>query len=218
MITITCRCGAIELEFKAERDLFRLECCCYDCSAALSYARKRGGPEFAQHQCVDSSWLPNDFTITCGQGKLGAFRNYLKGVTTRFYCTDCWSILFADHPAYAQRLLVTQVVNFTAFEAIDKGALMAARARHFLKDLSTLQVAQLPPWRGEPAHVYSGVAGNLIAEFPAIQAAGSEGLAMNAQVLLAKIGAVFIPTGEPRLTSGPPSHAQQAEDLASSSD
>ena len=144
-----------------------------------------------------------------GEEKLGAFLNFENAGSTRFYCTDCWSVLFADHPAYAKQLVVTQVMNYQEFAGLAKAELMPLQARHFLKDLSAEQLAALPAWRGDPSHVYQGGAAILLAQFPAIRAAGKEGTEMNAQILLGKIGGAFIPTGEARLSEGSPTRRQR---------
>ena len=210
MATITCKCGAVQIELSATRDLFRLECCCHDCTAALWYANKRGGPAFPDNQCVDSSWFPNDFKIVKGENKLGAFVNFENADTTRYHCKDCWSVLFGDHTAYARKIVVTQVRNYKEFEGLKNVELMLPQARHFLKDLSQEQLAALPAWGGDPSDVYQGVADNWMARFPTVLEAGKEGVEMNAQILLAKIGGACVPTGESRLTEGPPTLMQQA--------
>ena len=45
--------------------LWRLECCCYNCSKALAYAKNKGGPDIAglDLQCIDSAYMQNDFTV-----------------------------------------------------------------------------------------------------------------------------------------------------------
>jgi hypothetical protein len=209
MATITCKCTGVQIEFFTNNDLFRLECCCHDCTAALWYANKRGGPAPPIHQCLDSSWFPNAFTIAAGEKKLGAFQNFENADTTRFYCTECWSVLFADHPAYAKQLVVTQVMNYQEFAGLTDVELMPLQARHLVKDLSAEQLAALPAWRGGPSHVYQGPADNLLAQFGAIKAAGQEGAEMNAQILLRKIGGAFVPTGEARLSEASPTFRQK---------
>jgi hypothetical protein len=194
MATIICKCGGVQIEFHAKNDLFRLECCCHDCTAALRYANKRGGPAFPGNQCLDSSWFPNDFVIVKGENKVGAFMNYENAATTRFHCADCWSVLLADHPAYAKKLVMTQVGNYKEFEGLKNVELMSPQARHFLKDLSEEQLAALPAWGGDPSNTYQGVADNLLAQLPSIQQTVKEGSEMNAQILLAKIGGAFVPT------------------------
>jgi hypothetical protein len=178
----------VQIEFFTNNDLFRLECCCHDCTAALWYAHKRGGPAPPSHQCLDSSWFPNAFTIVRGEEKLGAFLNFENADSTRFYCTECWSVLFADHPAYAKRLVVTQVMNYQEFDGLTNVKLMPLQARHLVKDLSVEQLTALPALRCDPSHVYQGRADNLLAQFRALKAAGQEGAEMNAQILLSKIG------------------------------
>ncbi len=86
---------------------------------------------------------------------------------------------------------------------------MPLQARHFVRDLSEAQRQALPPWGGDPANVYPGVADNLIARFPAMLEAGSEGIVMNARLLLERIGGAVVPDDAPRLSAGPPSLMQQ---------
>ena len=175
------------------------------------------GPALLIHQWLDTSWFPNEFTIVTGEEKLGAFLNFENADTTRFYCTNCWSVLFADHPAYDKKVLVTQVMNYREFEGLANAELMPLQARHFVKDLSEEQLAALPAWRGDPSHVYQSAADILLAQFPAMKEAGKEGAEMNAQILLGKIGSAFIPTGEARLSEGPPTLMQQMAQAAEGS-
>ena len=209
MASITCNCGAVKIEFFTQNDLFRNQCCCHDCTAGLWYANQRGGPAAPPFQCVDSSWFPNDFKILRGENKLGAFMNFENADTTRFHCTDCWRVLIADHPIYENKLVVTQVVSYTAFEGLKNASLMPPQSRHFVKDVPADQIAALPVWSGDQANVYQSVSDILMARFPSMRAAGSEGVEMNAQILLAKIGGAFVPTGEARLSEGPPTLMQQ---------
>lgn len=217
MATITCKYTTVQIEFFTKNDVFRLACCCHDCTTALWYANKRGGPALLIHQWLDTSWFPNEFTIVTGEEKLGAFLNFENADTTRFYCTNCWSVLFADHPAYDKKVLVTQVMNYREFEGLANAELMPLQARHFVKDLSEEQLAALPAWRGDPSHVYQSAADILLAQFPAMKEAGKEGAEMNAQILLGKIGSAFIPTGEARLSEGPPTLMQQMAQAAEGS-
>ena len=210
MATIQCRCGSVRIDFPTHTELFRHECCCHDCISALWYATKCGGPAYPPELCADCCWLPNDFRIVTGEDKLGAFLNYESADTTRFYCTACWTVLFGDHPLYEQRILVSQVAAYKEFAGLTNIVRMEPQARHFLKDLTKEQVAALPPWPGDPSHVYQGAADNLLAHFPAMKAAGGTGAEMNAQRLLAKSGGAFVPTDEARLSTGPPSLMRQA--------
>lgn len=210
MATVTCKCGAVEIEFNSGVDLFRAQCCCYDCSAALWYAAKRGGPAAPAHQCVDNSWFPNDFAVVRGENQIGAFLNFEDADTTRFYCNDCWTILFGDHPVYDKKVVVSTANNYKEYEGLRNVSLMRPQARHFLKDLSRDQIAGLMAWEGDRSHVYQGVADILMSRFPEIQAAGNEGEEMNAQILLAKVGEPIVPHNESRLSSGPPTLMQQA--------
>ncbi|MFT4585414.1 MAG: hypothetical protein ACI915_004235 [Gammaproteobacteria bacterium] len=218
MVTINCKCTSVQIQFYTNNDLFRLQCCCHDCTSALWYASKRGGPAHPPFQCVDTSWFPNDFKVVSGADRIGAFLNFPDADTTRFYCKECWTILLADHAAYDKRLVVVQAINFTEFDGLSNADLMQPQARHFVGDLSAEQLATLPAWPWDPANVYSSVADVLMERFPALQAAGAEGALMNAQILLAKIGGSFVPSGEARLTEGPPTLMQRMLDEAQAPD
>ena len=209
MATLTCKCSSVRIDFPADRELFRHQCCCHDCISALWYATKRGGPEYPRTPCADSCWLPNNFRIVIGEGQLGAFMNYEAADTTRFYCKACWTVLFGDHPFYEKKILVSQVAAYTEFEGLRNVVRMKPQARHFLKDRTEEQRAALPTWHGDPSHLYQGPAENLLEHFPSMKAAGGEGTDMNAQILLDKIGGAFVPTDEARLSTGPPSPMRQ---------
>jgi len=209
MATIKCKCGSVHIDFPVETELFRHECCCHDCISALWYSTQCGGPEYPHDLCADCCWLPNDFRIVTGEDKLGAFMNFEGADTTRFYCTSCWTVLFGDHPIYEKQIVVSQVAAYKEFVGLSNVVRMEPQARHFLADLNEEQVAGLPPWSGDPSHVYQSVAEILLERFPVMKAAGGEGVEMNAQILLKRIGEAVIPTNEKRLSAGPPSYMQQ---------
>jgi len=119
----------------------------YCCLVVRTQAR---GPAPPVYQCLDSSWSPNAFTIVMGEEKLGAFLNFENADSTRFSCTDCWSVMFADHTFYDKKVLVTQIMNYQEFEGLTNVELMPPEARHFVKDLSPDQLAALPRWREDP--------------------------------------------------------------------
>ena len=73
MATITCKCGEVKVQFASAKPLWRLECCCYNCVAAINYSAKKAKTATLQHQCVDSWYFGNDFTITEGEDKIGKF-------------------------------------------------------------------------------------------------------------------------------------------------
>ncbi len=211
MATLTCKCGTVRVTFPVTRELFRHQCCCHDCISALWYSTQRGGPQYPQDNCADCCWLPNDFEVATGIEQVGALLNYAGADTTRYYCTACWTLLFGDHPLYERCIVVSQVAAYRDFTGLTDIERMAPQARHFLKDLDAQARAKLPPWPGDPAHVYEGAADNLLASFPAMKAAGGEGAAMNAGLLLERIGGAFVPVDAERLRSGPPSLMRQQD-------
>lgn len=213
--TVSCKCGACCIQFASKECVWRLECCCYNCTSALWYANKKGGPPLPAHQLLDSVWFPNDFKVVKGEDKLGAFLSYEGADTTRFHCKECWTCLVADHPAYGGKIALTQASNYD--DGLLQGAeLMAPRARHFLKDLSAEQAAALPPYSGDKAHEYQGVAENFMGALPDVLAKGGTG-EMNLQALLEKVDPATVPTeadSAARLGGGPPSLMAQGKKAA----
>lgn len=215
MASIACSCGAVQIQFRTEAPLFRLECCCHDCRAAVWYAHaKKGGPSPPENEMFDSNWFPNDFTILKGQDQIGSFMNFAGADTTRFHCKDCWTCLFGDHPAYGGKIVLTQVTNFTGFGGLSGADLPEPMARHFLKDLTSERAAALPAWAGDPAAVYQGVADNLMAALPQMMEGGATG-EMNAQALQDLTGPPFVPDDElERMAGGPPTLMAQGRAAA----
>ena len=201
MASITCKCGECKIQFKQAANLWRLECCCFNCtSAPRNFHQTQGSEAPPDPPCMDSIWFPNDFTVT-GQDKMGAQKLFEGADTTRFYCKECFTILMADHPVYAGKVVVTQATNYQ-HEAIQGAELCEPKARHFCKDLSDEQVAQLPKWSGADDVVYQGCSENLpnFGEHPE-GATGDQ----NAQLLAETLGVTFAKEAQ----EGPPTVMQQ---------
>jgi len=208
--SINCQCGAVKVELKSKKALFRLECCCYDCSAALKYANtNKQGPKQPEHQAIDSVFFPNNFSIVKGKAKIGAFKNFEAGDTTRFHCVDCWTLLFSDFPTFEGKLMMTQANCYQDFKGIQNIEIMDVCARHNTKDVDADELAAMPAFAGDPANVYEGIAKNYLDAQEELLAAGNAGEEMNMQILLAKIGPAAVPTDGPLLTMGPPTLISQ---------
>jgi len=208
--SINCLCGAVKVELKSKKALFRLECCCYDCSAALKYANtNKNGPKQPDHQAIDSIIFPNNFSIVKGKAKIGAFKNFADGDTTRFHCVDCWTLLFSDFPTFEGKLMMTQANCYQDFKGVQNVEIMDVCARHNTKDVDAEDLAVMPAFAGDAANVYDGIAKNYLDAQAELLAAGSAGEEMNMQILLAKIGPAAVPTDGPLLTMGPPTLMSQ---------
>ena len=163
MSTLRCRCSAVKIKLSLGRPLWRLECCCHDCTLALWYVNKyRNAPALPPHQLLDGLWVPNDFEVVSGLDEIGSYKNFESGDTTRFYCRKCWTCMMADHPAYGQRLVLTQNLGFTEYEGISGVELFPPRSRHFLKDLNTEKREKLPNFEGSPDVIYEGISSNFM--------------------------------------------------------
>ena len=206
--SVACHCGAVKIQLASEC-LWRLECCCFNCTTALWYGSTQGGPPAPKHQCIDSFYFANDFKVVQGEEHLGAWHEFEGADSTRFYCKKCWSNLVIDHPAYGGKILLTQSPTLTGTDSM-----MKPQGRHFMKDLSSEQKKELEkelPWQGEKDTLYDGVSDNFLAALPGIieNQTASPG-EMNLQVLLEKVGPPLVPDGVERLKSGPPTFMQQA--------
>lgn len=209
--SINCKCGAVKVAFKSTKALSHLECCCYDCSAALRYAHEfHGGPTNPEEQIVDCVYLPNDFTVERGGGKIGAFKNFASGSTVRFHCKDCWTVLFADHPKYQGKILATQITSYEEFHGLQNAEVMDLSARHMTKDLGMLQEMTMSRYTGDPSNVYVGVAENWYCRSEEFLAYENKGEGMNTQVLLQQIGVPSVPRDDPLLAAGPTSASASA--------
>jgi len=205
MALVGCKCGTVALRFADSVPCWRLECCCYDCYAALWYCEiKLGGPPRPAQQCVDSVYFANDFSVEKGLDRLGAMKNFEQGDTTRFYCKDCASIVVADHPAYGCKIALTQASAYSDFEGLKEAELSAPRGRHQLADLPEGAAAELPAFAGPAEFIYDKCSQNLLDALPAIFEEHGKTGEMNCQVLLAAVGPVFVPSDEDeRMRGGP---------------
>jgi len=219
MATLTCKCGGVELTLGNPQALWRLECCCHDCYAAPWYLQKRkNAPAAPEVQLLDSIYFANNLTVEKGMEKLGTYKNFPCGDTTRFVCTDCWTVLAADHPAYGGKLLVTQVTNYKGFDGLRNAKLIEKKSRHFLCDLPDGMEAQLPPFTGDPTKVYDKASACLLEAFPRIQEAAGEPGVSNGQTLAAQCGSPFIPDDEPERMRGGPKTFMGSDPKARASD
>lgn len=213
MPSIRCKCNAVTIELSVKMPLWRLECCCHDCTAALWYVNKyKGAPSPPLYQMVDSLWFPNNFRVSSGLEELGAYKNFERADTIRFYCKRCWTCLIADHEFYEQRVILTQVLSFKEYVGSVGLDLFPPRCRHFTKDLNQGQRISLPEFSGDKKHIYESIGDNFAEAIDDIKRAGGKGQ-MNIQKLAELAGQPFVPENErQRMAEGPPTLMQQARE------
>ena len=183
MLTIQCQCESTALRWQEAKELWRLECCCSDCSAGIRYLHEaKGGPQPPDHQMLDTVWLPNDFSVVKGLENIGVIKRSEEARNTLIYCTECGTSLITDHEVYGGKVVITQIQNFPQFQGMSVAPTMPVKARHFVDDVDAESRDRLPPFRGPQSEIYGSVSQTLIDAFPRLYEQGSTG-DMNAQRL-----------------------------------
>ena len=208
--SIECACGLVRIRLNSKEVLWRCECCCHDCSAALWYAAKRGGPAPPKHQCVDSLWFANDITILSGEAAIATFKNFPRGDTTRFVCRQCWTVLMSDHPCYFHMCLMTQLNALPSFRGLRGVDLPPPVGRHQLQDVPADEADALPPFAGPQGNITWSHTPRRMSDQWAHWAAWERMLLsgatgpMNLQRLAEQCGPPFVPSDElDRMRGGP---------------
>ena len=183
MLTIQCQCESTALQWQEPKELWRLECCCNDCTAGVRYLHEaKGGPRPPEHQMLDTLWLANDFTVVKGLDNIGVIKRSAESRNTLIYCTACGTSLITDHVVYGGKVVITQIQNFPQFQGMSTAPIMPVQARHFVDDVDADSRDSLPPFSGPPSEIYGSVSQTLIDAFPHLYEQGSTG-DMNAQRL-----------------------------------
>jgi hypothetical protein len=99
---ISCKCGVCELTLADGRSTVSFLCGCEDCRQALQWGFKNGGvkPDPLAH----AYYMRSDITDVKGRDKMIAVKLREDSRSTRVYCTDCYSIVGIDHPAYRNNI------------------------------------------------------------------------------------------------------------------
>ena len=106
---ISCKCGKSEITLADGKAKLKLQCGCMDCRQALEYGFINGGVR--PDPLPELYYMPSELTGVRGKDFMKAFRlreddPNVTGMSTRIYCTECYSILGADHPAYQSNVFV----------------------------------------------------------------------------------------------------------------
>ena len=147
----------------------------------------KGGPQPPTHQMLDTLWLPNDFSVTRGLLSIGVIKLSADSRNTLFYCKECGAGLITDHIAYREKVVITQIQNYSQFQGVSSGPHMAVKARHFVDEVNPHSIDSLSPFAGPQSEVYGGVSQTLVDVFPTLYQQGATG-DMNAQKLAALQG------------------------------
>ena len=98
MSVIGCECGRCKLTVKEQRPVLSLLCACEDCRKAIQWGAARGGKE--PRMLPKLFYVRSDITGTEGDISMKPYQLRTGAKSTRVYCTECYSILGVDHPAY----------------------------------------------------------------------------------------------------------------------
>ena len=98
MSVIKCECGRCKLTVKERQPVLSLLCACEDCRKAIQWGAARGGKE--PRMLPKLFYVRSDITGTEGDSFMKPYQLRTGAKSTRVYCTECYSILGVDHPAY----------------------------------------------------------------------------------------------------------------------
>lgn len=101
---ISCKCGACELTLADGKSTHSVLCGCEDCRQALQWGFKNGGVK--PDPLPRLYYMRSDIIDVKGRDKVIAVKLREDGRSKRLYCTNCYSILGVDHPAYKNNVFL----------------------------------------------------------------------------------------------------------------
>ena len=106
---INCKCGKSGLTLVDGKAKLKVQCGCTDCRQALEYGFVNGGVK--PDPLPELYYMVSDITDVRGKDFMKAFRLREDdpsgvGMSTRIYCTQCYSILGVDHPVYQSNVFL----------------------------------------------------------------------------------------------------------------
>ena len=192
MLTIQCQLESTALQWQEPKELWRLECCCNDCTAGVRYLHEaKSGPRPPEHQILDTLWLANDFTVVKGLDNIGVTKRSAESRNTLIYCTACGTSLITDHVVYGGKVVITQIQNFPQFQGMSTAPTMSVQARHFVDEVDAVSRDSLPSFSGPHSEIYGSVSQTLIDAILRLYEEGSTG-DMNAQQLAETRGTEYM--------------------------
>ena len=98
MSSISCLCGECKLTLSENRPTLSLYCACKDCTQALRWCESRGGK--APQKLPEAFYIRSDIISVEGEKFMKAFQLRDSALSTRVYCTKCFSIIGINRPNY----------------------------------------------------------------------------------------------------------------------
>jgi hypothetical protein len=102
---IACTCRACELTLADGKTTLHILCGCEDCRQALQWGHKNGGVK--PDPLPQVYYMRSDIIDVRGRDKMIAVKLREDGVSRRVYCTNCYSVLGVDHPAYNDNVFLS---------------------------------------------------------------------------------------------------------------
>ena len=106
---INCKCGKCGITLADGKAQLKFKCGCQDCRQALEWGHSRGA--IKPDPLPDLLYMPSDIIDVRGKDFMQSYqlRNddpSLLGMSRRIYCTECYSIIGVDHPAYEDNVFL----------------------------------------------------------------------------------------------------------------
>ena len=206
-MSVTCRCGRASLRFTNPRPRKCIECCCCDCTLALQWAEKQGGPP-APEPPLKLIYFDNDLKQIRGEKHMQAVKLRKGGASRRIVSTCCHTTLAVDHWAYSGNVVMVlpmikavalamthdgETVPVSEGGRLDYEGSTAPEIRIQTKWWDAEKRGPLPPFRGESytsADPWWAVSCGLLAHFRTPPARPLQG--QTVQQLLERLGKPLI--------------------------
>ena len=106
---IECTCGKCSITLADGKAKLKFQCGCEDCRQALQYGHAHGGAK--PDPLPELYYMASDIIEVRGKKFMKAFQLRdedpdILGMSTRIYCTECYSIIGIDHPIYEDNVFL----------------------------------------------------------------------------------------------------------------
>ena len=106
---IECTCGTCSITLADGKAKLKFQCGCEDCRQALQYGHSHGGVK--PDSLPELYYMSSDIVEVHGKELMKAFQLRdedpdILGMSTRIYCTECYSIIGVDHPIYEDNVFL----------------------------------------------------------------------------------------------------------------
>ena len=100
MASLSCVCGAVQIQFPSSTPRSCSACCCRDCQTKIQYLERQGGPELSFAKPISVLTLDNNMLLTRGKNKLRFFKLTPDSYTVNMTSTCCSTFLVGRSKDY----------------------------------------------------------------------------------------------------------------------